>query len=173
MDIVNDLIRRRAACEQEIAEQDRKIQEYERVYESLRRFDGAVDTAQSNFHNVNTVKLNRTSELSSITSRCRTAQLYLEGSQRTLNGFGAKIVGAAFTGLDVMIRLKLAEYRLKIQNCENRISSLERSIDSEYRLKIQNCENRISSLERSIDSINSMIDTAREEQERAAREAQQ
>ena len=80
-----------------------------------------------------------TSELSSITSRCRTAQLYLEGSQRTLNGFGAKIVGAAFTGLDVMIRLKLAEYRLKIQNCENRISSLERSIDS----------------------INSMIDTAR------------
>ena len=26
MDIVNDLIRRRAACEQEIAEQDRKIQ---------------------------------------------------------------------------------------------------------------------------------------------------
>ena len=139
MDIVNDLIRRRAACEQEIAEQDRKIQEYERAYESLRRFDGAVDTAQSNFHNVNTVKLNRTSELSSITSRCRTAQLYLEGSQRTLNGFGAKIVGAAFTGLDVMIRLKLAEYRLKIQNCENRISSLERSIDS----------------------INSMIDTAR------------
>ena len=124
MDIVNDLIRRRAACEQEIAEQDRKI---------------------------NTVKLNRTSELSSITSRCRTAQLYLEGSQRTLNGFGAKIVGAAFTGLDVMIRLKLAEYRLKIQNCENRVSSLERSIDS----------------------INSMIDTAREEQERAAREAQQ
>lgn len=88
MDIVNDLIRRRAACEQEIAEQDRKIQEYERAYESLRRFDGAVDTAQSNFHNVNTVKLNRTSELSSITSRCRTAQLYLEGSQRTLNGFG-------------------------------------------------------------------------------------
>ena len=146
MDIVNDLIRRRAACEQEIAEQERKIQEYERAYESLRRFDGAVDTAQSNFHNVNTVKLNRTSELSSITSRCRTAQLYLEGSQRTLNGFGAKIVGAAFTGL-----LKLAEYRLKIQNCENRISSLERSIDS----------------------INSMIDTAREEQERAAREAQQ
>lgn len=139
MDIVNDLIRRRAACEQEIAEQERKIQEYERAYESLRRFDGAVDTAQSNFHNVNTVKLNRTSELSSITSRCRTAQLYLEGSQRTLNGFGAKIVGAAFTGLDVMIRLKLAEYRLKIQNCENRISSLERSIDS----------------------INSMIDTAR------------
>ena len=139
MDIVNDLIRRRAACEQEIAEQDRKIQEYERAYESLRRFDGAVDTAQSNFHNVNTVKLNRTSELSSISSRCRTAQLYLEGSQRTLNGFGAKIVGAAFTGLDVMIRLKLAEYRLKIQNCENRISSLERSIDS----------------------INSMIDTAR------------
>lgn len=69
MDIVNDLIRRRAACEQEIAEQDRKIQEYERAYESLRRFDGAVDTAQSNFHNVNTVKLNRTSELSSITSR--------------------------------------------------------------------------------------------------------
>ena len=58
MDIVNDLIRRRAACEQEIAEQDRKIQEYERAYESLRRFDGAVDTAQSNFHNVNTVKLN-------------------------------------------------------------------------------------------------------------------
>ena len=55
MDIVNDLIRRRAACEQEIAEQDRKIQEYERAYESLRRFDGAVDTAQSNFHNVNTV----------------------------------------------------------------------------------------------------------------------
>ena len=148
MDIVNDLIRRRAACEQEIAEQERKIQEYERAYESLR---GAVDTAQSNFHNVNTVKLNRTSELSSITSRCRTAQLYLEGSQRTLNGFGAKIVGAAFTGLDVMIRLKLAEYRLKIQNCENRVSSLERSIDS----------------------INSMIDTAREEQERAAREAQQ
>ena len=39
MDIVNDLIRRRAACEQEIAEQDRKIQEYERAYESLRRFD--------------------------------------------------------------------------------------------------------------------------------------
>lgn len=151
MDIVNDLIRRRAACEQEIAEQNRKIQEFERAYESLRRFDGAVGTAQSNFHNVNTVKLNRTSELSSITSRCRTAQLYLEGSQRTLNGFGAKIVGAAFTGLDVMIRLKLAEYRLKIQNCENRISSFERSIDS----------------------INSMIDTAREEQERAAREAQQ
>ena len=49
MDIVNDLIRRRAACEQEIAEQERKIQEYERAYESLRRFDGAVDTAQSNF----------------------------------------------------------------------------------------------------------------------------
>ena len=43
MDIVNDLIRRRAACEQEIAEQDREIQEYERAYESLRRFDGAVD----------------------------------------------------------------------------------------------------------------------------------
>lgn len=62
MDIVNDLIRRRAACEQEIAEQDRKIQEYERAYESLRRFDGAVDTAQSNFHNVNTVKLNRLEE---------------------------------------------------------------------------------------------------------------
>lgn len=96
MDIVNDLIRRRAACEQEIAEKDRKIQEYERAYESLRRFDGAVDTAQSNFHNVNTVKLNRTSELSSITSRCRTAQLYLEGSQRTLNGFGAKIVGGIY-----------------------------------------------------------------------------
>ena len=151
MDIVNDLIRRRAACEQEIAEQDRKIQEYERAYESLRRFDGAVDTAQSNFHNVNTVKLNRTPELSSIASRCRTAQLYLEGSQRTLNGFGAKIVRAAFTGLDVMIRLKLSEYRLEIQNCENRISSLKRSIDS----------------------INSMIDTAREEQERTAREAQQ
>lgn len=54
-------------------------------------------------------------------------------------------VGAAFTGLDVMIRLKLAEYRLKIQNCENRIASLERSIDS----------------------LSSMIDTAREEQERA------
>lgn len=32
MDIVNDLIRRRAACEQEIAEQDRKIQEYEMPY---------------------------------------------------------------------------------------------------------------------------------------------
>ncbi|MBM6804894.1 hypothetical protein H6B07_20215, partial [Mediterraneibacter glycyrrhizinilyticus] len=45
------------ACEQEIAEQDRKIQEYERAYESLRRFDGAVDTAQSNFHNVNTAKV--------------------------------------------------------------------------------------------------------------------
>jgi len=44
---------------------------------------------------------------------------------------------------------------------------------SEYRLEIQNCENRISSLKRSIDSINSMIDTAREEQERTAREAQQ
>ena len=141
MDIVNDLIRRRAACEQEIAEQDRKIQGIRKGRMSrCAGFDGAVDTAQSNFHNVNTVKLNRTSELSSITSRCRTAQLYLEGSQRTLNGFGAKIVGAAaFTGLDVMIRLKLAEYRLKIQNCENRISSLERSIDS----------------------INSMIDTAR------------
>ena len=89
MDIVNDLIKRRAACEQEIAEQERKIQEYERAYESLRRFDGAVDTAQSNFHNVNTVK-------------------HLEGSQRTLNGFGAKIVEAAFTGLDVITRLKLA-----------------------------------------------------------------
>ena len=151
MDIVNDLIRQRAACEQEIAEQNQKIREYERAYESLRRFDGAVGTTQNNFQNINTVKLNRTSELSSITSKCRTAQLYLEGSQRTLNGFGAKIVGAAFIGLDVMIRMKLAEYRLKIQNCEKRISSLGRSIDS----------------------INSMIDTAREEQERAAREAQQ
>lgn len=151
MDIINELVRRRTICEQEIGEQNQKIREYEKAYESLRQFDGAVNTAQNNFQNVNTVKLNRTSDISSITAKCRTAQLYLEGSQRTLNGFGAKIVGAAFTGLDVMIRLKLAEYRLKIQNCENRISSLERSIDS----------------------LNSMIDTAREEQERAEREAKQ
>ena len=68
-----------------------------------------------------------------------------------MNGFGAKLVGAAFTGLDVMVRLKIGEYRLKIQNCENRIALLERSIDA----------------------LNNMIDTAREEQEKAAREAKQ
>lgn len=82
--------------------------------------------------------------------RCRTARLYLEGSRRTREGLGAKIVGVAFTGLDMMIKIKLGEYRLKIRDCENRISILERRIDS----------------------LSGMIDTAREEQERAEREAE-
>lgn len=151
MDVVNELVRRRAVCEQEITEQNRRMREYEKAYESLRQFDGAVNTAQNNFHSVNNVKLNRASELSAITVRCRTAKLYMEGSQRTLNGFGAKIVGAAFTGLDVMIRLKLAEYRMKIQNCESRIASLRRTINS----------------------LSSRIDTAVEEREKAEREAKQ
>lgn len=45
------------------------MQEYERAYELLRRFDRSVDAAQSNFHNVNTEKLNHASELLSITLR--------------------------------------------------------------------------------------------------------
>lgn len=57
MDIINELVRRRAVCEQEITEQNQKIREYERAYESLRQFDGAVNTAQNNFQNVNTDKL--------------------------------------------------------------------------------------------------------------------
>ena len=148
MDIIDELLRRQASCAQEIAEQEQKISQYERAYGSLQRFNGAVYAAQSDFHEVNTEKLGRASDISSISGKCRTAQLYQEGSQRTLNGFGSKIVGVAFTGLEVMIRLKLGEYRLKIQNCENRIKSLKRSIDM----------------------LGDMIDTARDEQERAERE---
>ena len=43
-----------------------------------------------------------------------------------MDGIGAKIVGAAFTGLDLMVFLKLEEYKRKVRDCENRIAELQR-----------------------------------------------
>ena len=45
-----------------------------------------------------------------------------------MDGIGAKIVGAAFTGLDLMVFLKLEEYKRKVRDCENSIAELQRSI---------------------------------------------
>lgn len=126
--IIADLIRRRSVCEQEIADQNQKIRRYEKAYESLRQFRGEESRARDSFQRINSVKLSRASELYAVSSTCRTAQLYMEGSQRTMDGIGAKIVGAAFTGLDLMVFLKLEEYKRKVRDCENRIAELQRSI---------------------------------------------
>lgn len=126
--IIEDLIRRRSVCEQEIADQNQKIRRYEKAYESLRQFRGEESRARDSFQRINSVKLSRASELYAVSSICRTAQLYMEGSQRTMDGIGAKIVGAAFTGLDLMVFLKLEEYKRKVRDCENRIAELQRSI---------------------------------------------
>ena len=126
--IIADLIRRRSACEQGITDQNQKIRRYEKAYESLRQFRGEESRARDSFQRINSVKLSRASELYAVSSTCRTAQLYMEGSQRTMDGIGAKIVGAAFTGLDLMVFLKLEEYKRKVRDCENRIAELQRSI---------------------------------------------
>lgn len=126
--IIAELIRQRSVCEQGITDQNQKIRRYEKAYESLRQFRGEECRAQDSFQRINSVKLSRASELYAVSSTCRTAQLYMEGSQRTMDGIGAKIVGAAFTGLDLMVFLKLEEYKRKVRDCENRIAELRRSI---------------------------------------------
>lgn len=130
MDVIEGLVRRRTACEQEIREQRKKIEKYEDAYESLRNFRSSVNTSRRDFESINRTKLSRASDLSSMVQTCRTAERYLAGSQRTLDGIGGKVVGAAFIGLDVMIGVKLGEYRIKIQNCETRIASLRRTLSS-------------------------------------------
>lgn len=130
MDHINELMRDRTAYENEIEEQRQKMRQYEEEYESLRQFHEEVNVSHSRFESENKEKLNRTAVLSSIAGNCRTARVYLEGSQETFNVLGSRIVGAAFTGLYGMIAWKKAEYKGKIQSCENRIASLMRSIDS-------------------------------------------
>ena len=98
--IIADLIRRRSVCEQEIADQNQKIRRYEKAYESLRQFRGEESRARDSFQRINSVKLSRASELYAVSSTCRTAQLYMEGSQRTMDGIGAKIVGGV---IDVVV----------------------------------------------------------------------
>ena len=133
---IGALQNQKAGFENGINAVSQRIAGYEKAYESLRRFKGVVENSHGDFDAANSGKLRRIEDLNTVKKNCKSAELYLSGSKKTLNGIGGKIVGAAFGGLGFSIQLKLSEYRAKIAACEveiNMLTAAVRSVDEAIR----------------------------------------
>lgn len=114
MDDLSVLKSQRNECCQELSKINTSIQKYERTLEALKRFKQDVEISEQHFESVNTTKISLVNGLGELTKNCLSAEMYLEGTDKTLNGFGSKIVGVAFDGLKLAIALKCVSYNAKI-----------------------------------------------------------
>lgn len=112
------LFSKRDALEKKIRAIEQKISDYEDAYDSLSYFKNAVENSGEDFQGVNNAKLKEVSSLKQISKNCKTAERYLNGSNKTLDGIGGKIVGVSFWGLRQMIEMKRRDYKNKITECE-------------------------------------------------------
>lgn len=125
---LGELYNMRSDAYSELATQRRKLIKYEDAYDSLVSFKGTVSQSHGAFEGANSTKKQLLQRLNAMSSTCRSAKEYAEGSNQLLNRIGSFVVDKAFYGLEGTVTLNLGSYRLRIINTEARISDLENRI---------------------------------------------
>lgn len=114
--------------ENEITKALEKINEYERECESLDRFKGAVEIAQSEYHAIHSGKTSALESVVSIKTNSRTAQKYYDGMDAIFRVQGNNEVARVYTFLLSGITQKRADYLDKIYDEEENIARYQRKI---------------------------------------------
>lgn len=96
--------------------------------DSLEQFQISLGRVQSNFGSSNSHMAAKLADLGTMSDRCVSAERYVEGMNNTLDGVGGRVVGVAFTGLGVMVRVRLLWYEGQIDLCDLKIREVEARI---------------------------------------------
>lgn len=130
MDDISLLDSQRDDCIHKLDALNKSIRKNEEALESLRAFKQVVENSQSDFNSANTAKYGKAEELNEIQKNCLSAEQYFVGTNKTLNGFGGKIIGVAFEGLGLVITLKCASYNAKILALETQANAVNSTINT-------------------------------------------
>ena len=119
-----------------------RINKLEYNYESLRQFKEIIQSSSNSFNELTQSNKKYLNPVVKYSCNNNCAKEYAKGMSGTLSGFGTKIVGAAFGGFLLKIRLQLESYRNQINGYSDSIETLDGN-NSRYYIEISRLENEL------------------------------